>query len=182
MHRILIVVLALALAAAAFVGLPSDGGTRAQAGTSAESYNRTDRAFAASMLPHHEGGVKLGGMAADKGVDSDIRRLGRDIVSAQTREARTLRNMVRRFRTAPSMPEAIMQRDMLDMRALQAATGTEFDRRWIDVISAHHSAAIQMAQIEVQGGRNRAARRLARSIVVTQKRELEQFNRLAFWV
>lgn len=97
---------------------------------------------------------------------------------AQSREAATLRRMVRRFRTKPSMPEAIEEHDVMGMRKLKAASGPEFDRLWLDVISAHHSAAIQMAQIEARGGRNASARRLARTIITTQKRELARFNKL----
>jgi uncharacterized protein (DUF305 family) len=160
----------------ALVGLLAvAGGAQARS----HSYNATDAAFAAGMLPHHEGGVELGRLAAQKGVNADIRRLGGEIVTAQTREARTLRRMVRQFRTRAEMPEPIEERDMRDMRRLQAASGAEFDRLWLDVIGAHHAAAIQMAQIEAEGGRNAEARRLARRIVSTQERELAQFNRLA---
>lgn len=142
------------------------------------TYNGTDASFASMMLPHHQGGVKLGKMAAEKGVNADIRRLGRNIVAAQTREIRTLRRMVLQFNTRPSMAPEIERRDEIDMKKLRRASGTEFDRMWLDVISAHHMAAIQMARMEVQGGRNAAARQLARRIVAAQRRELAQFNKL----
>lgn len=142
------------------------------------TYNSTDAAFAAMMLPHHEGGVKLGRMADDKGQNAEIRNLGRGIFTSQARQARTLRRMVRRFGTRATMPREIMRRDEIDMSRLERATGAEFDAIWLDVISAHHVGAIQMGQMEARGGRNAAARSLARRIVAEQRRELARFNAL----
>lgn len=144
----------------------------------APAYNATDTAFTSLMTPHHTGGVELGRLAVRKGVDPQVRRLGRDIVVAQSRELRTLRRMLRVFGAEPLMPEAIEERDMMGMRMLRAASGAEFDRLWLDVISGHHSAAIQMALIEVRGGRYPQATRLAREIVRTQSRELRRFTAL----
>lgn len=157
--------------------------TLAVVGVSASSaasrdFNQTDAAFAAAMLPHHEGGLKLGKLAAEKGVDPDIRRLGRQIFNAQTREARTLRAMVREFRTKAAMSAPIEARDMREMRKLTRASGAKFDRMWLEVISGHHSAAIQMAQIQRRGGKNAEARLLARRIIAAQERELAEFNKL----
>jgi uncharacterized protein (DUF305 family) len=154
----------------------SSGSSAAQTGTGLS--NRTDAAFAALMLPHHEGGVKLGQMAAQKGVNAEIRQLGRQIVKAQTSEAKTLRRMVRQFKTTAAMAPEIERRDELDMLMLRSATGMEFDRMWLMVISGHHMSAIQMAQMETRGGRNTAARLLARRIVIEQRRELADFNTL----
>lgn len=166
----------LLLAALALVGALAVSATTTSAAKT--SYNGTDAAFAAMMLPHHLGGVKLGKMAAEKGQNAEIRQLGENIVSAQTRESKTLRSMVQQFRTKPSMPPEIMRRDEIDMKKLEKASGAEFDRMWLDVISSHHMAAIQMAQMEARGGRNVAARSLARDIVKAQRGELAKFNRL----
>ena len=140
--------------------------------------NSTDAAFASMMLPHHEGGVELGQMAATKAQTPQIRALGRSIAASQSRQARTLRSMVRRFDTrAMTSPEA-RERNRIDMRRLRAATGVAFDRMWLDVISAHHMGAIQMGEMEARGGHNAAARSLARRIVSAQRRELNRFNGL----
>lgn len=146
---------------------------------SGSNFNGTDAAFAAMMLPHHQGGVKLGRLAASKGTTAQIRKLGRGIVSAQSREAKTLARMVKEFKTTPSTTKEIEQRAMMDMRTLSAASGSSFDRQWLNVISAHHMAAIQMAQMEQRGGTNSAAESLARKIIATQRHELAQFNTLS---
>lgn len=173
--RLLTAVLVLGLMAAgiAFAQGNSDG-------TDARSprANGTDRMFVTLMTPHHEGGVQLGRMAAEKGTDPRVVRLGRAIVKEQSAEIGRLRSWATRLGVKPAMPEPIEKRDMIDMRKLRAASGGEFDRMWLDVISAHHAAAIQMALMERAGGRYRPAVRLATSIVASQSAQLRQFNAL----
>lgn len=142
------------------------------------TYNATDAAFAAMMLPHHQGGVDLGELAATKGTNADVRRLGQNIIKTQSRQAKTLERMVRRFQTKASTRPEVMRRNELDMAKLKRLTGADFDRAWLDVISAHHMAAIMMADMEARGGRDSSARSLARRIVKEQRSELAQFNRL----
>lgn len=152
----------------------SSDGTEAQGG-----YNKTDAAFAANMLPHHEGGVKLGQLAVDKGIDPQVKSIDQDIVDAQTAEIETLKRILQDSGGgSPVMPGPIEQRDMADMAKLQAASGQEFDRLSLEVISGHHSAAIQMAEIEKVGGKSSDAKELATSIVETQSSELTKFNTL----
>lgn len=169
----------LGVLAVVIAALPLSGASLAGAQAGSNSYNQTDAAFASMMLPHHEGGVELGKIAAEKGTNEDVRRLGRGIVETQTREAKTLRRMVKKFKTKPSVAPETEDRDKLDMSKLESASGVEFDRLWLDVISGHHSAAIQMAQFENRGGQNAAARRLARKIIAKQRSELGQFNELS---
>lgn len=76
------------------------------------------------------------------------------------------------------MPEPIHEREMIDMEKLRAASGTDFDRLWLDVISAHHMGAIQMAFMEENGGANEPAMKLAASIVESQSAQLDEFNAL----
>lgn len=64
------------------------------------------------------------------------------------------------------------------MMALKTASGAKFDKLWLDVISAHHSAAIQMAEIEKRAGKLPEAKRLSESITQSQSEELMRFNTL----
>lgn len=142
------------------------------------SANGTDRAFVALMIPHHTGGVELGKLAAEKGTNPEVVRLGREIEAEQSREIVDLQAMARRLGVTPYMPQPIEEREMIDMERLRAASGVEFDRMWLDVISAHHMGAIQMALIERNGGVYRPATTLASSIIESQSAQLAEFNRL----
>lgn len=169
---LLALTLGLALAVS---GCGDDGDGSAAAD---RAYNQTDAAFAASMVHHHEGGVELGTLAAEKGVNPQVKQLGAGIVDEQERELKTLERLVRDTKTRPIMPAAIAARDKADMMALKSASGEEFDKLWLDVISAHHSAAIQMAEIEARGGKLPEATSLSKAIARSQSKELTQFNQL----
>jgi uncharacterized protein (DUF305 family) len=142
----------------------------------ATRYNKTDAAFAAIMLPHHGTGVALANLAAVKATDAQVRGLATHIGKEQRHEIKTLRHLVHRFKTRQATTRETTRRNEIELRGLKAASGVAFDRMWLDVISRHHMAAIQLAQVEVRGGRNAQARRLARKIVRSERAELSELN------
>ena len=75
------------------------------------------------------------------------------------------------------MPAEVERRDAIDMRRLIATSDGTFDRMWLDVISADHTAAIQLAEMEGRGGRNAAARRLVRQIIAAQAARARRIQR-----
>ncbi len=154
------------------------GGDDDGSGSADRDFNQTDAAFAPSMLPHHEAGVELGMLAAQKGTDPQIKKLGQGIVEEQGREVKILEGFISEFDAEPIPSEPIEKSGMMDMKALMQASGEKFDELWLAVISAHHAAAIQMAQIEAPGGKSPEARKLAKSIIRSQSEELKQFNEL----
>ncbi len=150
-----------------------------QAATGADRpYNQAVAAFVASMVHHHEGGVELGKLAVDEGVDPQVKQLGKGIVEEQAKEIKTLERLIRETKAPKIMPTAIAEHDEADMMALDAASGAMFDELWLDVISAHHSAAIQMAEIEKRAGKLPEAKQLSESITKSQSEELTRFNAL----
>ncbi len=123
--------------------------------------------------------MELGRLAAEKGTNPEIVRLGRDIVTEQSAELELLDAWASRLGVTSGMPAPIMDHDMIDMARLSAAKeGMDFDRLGLDVISTHHSAAIQMALMERNGGRYAPAVQLSRSIIESQSAQLEEFNDL----
>ncbi len=175
--RVLVTATVLAVA----VALAACGSKKASAGGSVgKGYNQTDVAFVANMAPHHMAGVDLGRLAASKGVNAKVKSIGQAIDTTQSSELRKLNGFLKTFGDAqPQMLPPVDERGMMDTEKLAAASGPNFDRKWLDVISAHHGAAIQMAQIEVAGGQYGPAKSLAQSIISTQSRELSEFNQLS---
>lgn len=186
--RLGVVVVGVALAATACAGSsagPAAGSGSSAAATASSSspsptaaFNSTDVAFVAGMTPHHKGGIELGTLAADKGVNPTVKQLGAGIMAKQTEELTTLQGLLSTYGSQPDMVEPIDVRDKRDMAALATLKGAAFDRKWLEVISGHHSAAIQMAMIEKSGGQDPAARALSEAIIVQQTKELTQFNAL----
>jgi uncharacterized protein (DUF305 family) len=65
-----------------------------------------------------------------------------------------------------------------DMAALDAATGAEAERLFLEQMIEHHTGAIEMARTEVGDGKNTDAVAMAENIVSTQQAEIDQMDDL----
>src|SRR3546814_19310625 len=61
-----------------------------------------------------------------------------------------------------------------DMAALEAATGAEASRLFLEQMTMHHEGAIEMAQDDVDNGQTADAVALAQTIVATQTAEIAE--------
>lgn len=64
------------------------------------------------------------------------------------------------------------------MQQLAAASGTEFDARWLELMIAHHRGAVPMAGRELEFGLNPDALDLARTIAQTQAVEIGEMEQM----
>ena len=76
----------------------------------------------------------------------------------------------------PTMPGMMSS---ADMAKLKAATGTEFDKLFLQMMIVHHQGAIMMAQAELAHGANPDAKALAGRIVKTQQAEIVAMQQMA---
>ena len=65
-----------------------------------------------------------------------------------------------------------------DMAALEAATGAEASRLFLEQMTMHHEGAITMAQDEVDNGQNPDAIAMAQTIIDTQTAEIATMQEL----
>ncbi|GGM09747.1 DUF305 domain-containing protein [Nakamurella endophytica] len=77
--------------------------------------------------------------------------------------------------TAMSMPGEMTDEQM---QALEAATGPEFDRMFLQMMIEHHTGAVEMAQTELEQGSNSDALQLAESIKSSQTEEIATMQQL----
>ena len=64
------------------------------------------------------------------------------------------------------------------MAALEAASGPDFDRLFLEMMIEHHEGAIEMAQTELEDGEDADALDLAQSIADSQAAEVEEMQAL----
>jgi uncharacterized protein (DUF305 family) len=65
-----------------------------------------------------------------------------------------------------------------DMVALDAATGAEFERLWLQMMIEHHRGAVTMAQQVLAEGSDARVLDLAREIIAAQQREIDQMTQM----
>jgi uncharacterized protein (DUF305 family) len=151
---------------------------------SAGTVNDADVTFAQNMIPHHRQAVEMGTMAAEKASDPEIKQLAAQIKAAQDPEIATLTGWLSAWGkpTAPATGhEGMSMPGMMsdaEMNQLKAASGTDFDRMFAQMMIAHHNGAIQMAKDEQAKGANTAAKGLAATIERTQSAEIAQLQKI----
>ncbi len=77
--------------------------------------------------------------------------------------------------TTMSMPGMMSD---ADMQQLTAASGTEFDRLFLQQMIVHHQGALEMADTELAQGSNTAALALAQSIKTSQTAEITEMQQM----
>ncbi|MFI7705059.1 DUF305 domain-containing protein [Nonomuraea sp. NPDC049480] len=148
------------------------------------AFNDADVMFAQMMIPHHEQAVEMAGLAETRASDKEIRELAAKIKAAQDPEIQTMRGWLTEW--GKPMPSEGMDHGMghdmpgmmseEDMKKLKDAKGAAFDRRFAELMIAHHDGAIEMARTEQSQGSDPEAKELAKAIEAAQQAEVEQMQ------
>ena len=168
-----------AIAVTLGIAVSACGGSQSGDSPPGGAANGTDRAFAEEMIPHHRSAVDMARIAADQAEHPEIKALAGDIAAMQTAEVAELENAVDRFRSDGVEKVALGVPDHatgMDADSSTLADAKPFDRRFIDTMITHHQGAIRMAQLELKQGGDAEMKRMARTIVDNQTREIDQLN------
>jgi uncharacterized protein (DUF305 family) len=160
---------------------------------SGEKFNDADVTFAQSMILHHEQAVEMAKMGQMHASTSEVKDLADKVEAAQGPEIDTLTGWLKAWgEDVPSDSGDGMDHDMGsmesddmpgmmsddDMMKLDAATGADFDRMFLTMMTEHHTGAIKMAKTEQSDGQNPDAVALAKKIETDQTAELAQMKDL----
>jgi uncharacterized protein (DUF305 family) len=152
----------------------------ASASASAE-FNDADVAFVQGMLPHHEGALEMAQLAEGRAQDPRVLDLASRIEAAQEPEIETMTGWLQAWGQPESddmggMDHGGMGGMDMDMSGLEAASGPEFDRMFLDMMSEHHQQAVEMAETEISDGENTDAIALAEEISTSQAAEIDEMQ------
>jgi uncharacterized protein (DUF305 family) len=190
-RRVVALVAALLLA-----GCTSDGGslaapsTKDRSGAPAKGLNNTDVMFLQMILPHHRQGVELAGLGHTKGSREELVQLAAAIESTQADEAELLAGILADAGAPQTPPAAPGGEDPhaahgglpgtseQQVAALRAATGADFERRFLSTMMAHQGDAIQLAKMELASGTDKRLVDLARRIEQSRTAQIGQMQRL----
>lgn len=143
---------------AAEVGKPSD----------------TDATWAAMMIPHHQTGIAMAEMAADKAETDALRRAAEESRRGQEEDLPRLHKIIDAAGKSPMSPEKqIEEMNQHEMDVLESLSGADFDRHWITVVSGHHMAAIMMTETAMTCNASQEASALQKKIRTEQLGEID---------
>lgn len=150
-----------------------------------EAANAADEMFATMMIPHHQQAIEMSNLLLDKdGIDQRVRDLAQQIADAQAPEIETMTGWLQEWGVPyePDQMHGMGQEDGMmsheDMTALEAATGTEASRLFLEQMIAHHEGAVDMANTALDGGAHPDVRTLAEHIVASQTDEVTAMRKL----
>ena len=145
-------------------------------------HNAADTIFAQRMIPHHEQAVEMSETILQKNdIPSSVTDLATRIKAAQAPEIETMTNWLKTWNESPTMGAGHNKDGMMgadDMKALEAAQGTEAAKLFLTQMITHHQGAVRMAQTETSQGQNADAIQLSKDIVTAQEAEIKEMQAL----
>ena len=138
-----------------------------------------DIAFAAGMIPHHQGAIDMANIELKYGKDSQMRTLATNVIQAQQSEIiqmqRWLDNNIKQ-----SVANNDRQMPEMDMAShttmMQGITDANPDIAFAKGMIPHHQMAIQMAEFELKNGKDTKMLALAKQIKNAQDPEISQMQ------
>lgn len=144
------------------------------------TYGSLDIMFAQMMIPHHEQAIEMSDLALERSSDPEILALAQQIKAAQAPEIEQMTAWIEATGSGMTMDHDMGMDGMLseaEMTSLRDATGTDFDRLYLEGMIQHHEGAIEMADMIVDSA-NAEARDLADAIISSQTAEIELMRTL----
>jgi uncharacterized protein (DUF305 family) len=172
-------------------GSTSMGSMSTAPGTSASStatHKGADVTFATDMIPHHGQAILMADMALTDATSAQVKKLATQIKAAQDPEITTMSGWLKQWgapvpstsMSAGSMGGMSMNGMMsaAEMAKLGSASGTAFDKLWVQMMIKHHRGALEMAGAELSAGQDTAAKALAQSINDSQSKQIATMQAL----
>ena len=182
---------------------PNTPGPMVTAPAADGDHNQADVMFSRMMIPHHEDAIEMAKLAQTRSDNPDVKALAAQIQAAQQPEIEQMKGWLASW-NEPTMPAGMGQGGMGpdgmgqggnmpggmptgmpggmmssgDMTKLEGLSGSEFDREFLTMMTAHHETAINMARAVQANGRYEPTKTLAANIISSQTEEINQMAEL----
>jgi uncharacterized protein (DUF305 family) len=147
-----------------------------------------DQSYMRRMTAHHEQGVELAILAADKAQDPNLRALARLMAANQKGEIAVFQQWWRSWfpgTLLPASPEdhATMPGmvSVEQMEGLKRTDGAQFDPLFVSLMTAHHNGAIAMADEVVRSDADLRLRLMSHAIRHSQQGEIQLMHGREGW-
>ncbi|MFG1866463.1 DUF305 domain-containing protein [Micromonospora arborensis] len=144
-------------------------------------HNSMDVWFVRMMIPHHAQALAMAELAPDRAADPDVRALADRIRASQGPEM----GMMRGWLQTRGLPAEVQGHDHGTMRGMQspeamrqlaAVRGADFDRLFVQMMTAHHEGAIELATNLLTVGSDLTLNEFANSVATEQTVEIQRMR------
>ena len=159
-------------------------------GSAARHDSPYDLSFIDMMMMHHRQGLAMARLAEDRGQLPELKEFAQRVIADQEKDNSELQGLRDRFYAGEpkadkmrmggmTMTAAEMRRTSeADMRKLQAATGGEFDRLFLDILTKHHQMAISMSRDAVRRAEHAEVKEFARTTIAKQTKDIGEMAQM----
>jgi uncharacterized protein (DUF305 family) len=150
-------------------------------------YTKADVEFMQGMIAHHAQAIVMAHLAEKNSTNTQLLKLSRKIDQSQVPEIAIMQDWLRRYKQfAPdtSSWRGMVMDGMLsaeELKALETARGTEFDRLFLNGMIKHHAGALRMVDDLFKSpgaGQEVDANVFANDVVVAQTAEIGIMRRM----
>lgn len=135
-----------------------------------------DLKFIDELTAHHNDGIQMSELAVQRTQSPELREMAQKMVTDQQSEIQKLSGF--RERWYADSPEHVDRTGSMQSPDLMAATGMEFDRKFLDAMIEHHPGAIYLGLEAIQRARHSEIRKLGRKTADTQIKELNDMRKM----
>ena len=179
----------IALLAATLVGtlITRDGGSHdnhnmGKMGSSSNAQlSASDVMFLQMMIPHHQQAVEMSKLAVKSSKDAKLLALAENIADSQAREIVQMEKWLLGADDNSSMDHSMHSMGGMlsteDLSALSAATGTTFDKLWLEGMIGHHDGAIDMTEM-ISNAKNPEIKTFGENVVKDQAAQIVQMKEM----
>ena len=147
--------------------------------SSSGSLSGADVMFLQMMIPHHQQAVDMSTLALEKTTNPQLRDLATRIKSAQTSEIAQMKKWLSDAGASEdpghSMSGMGGMLSATEFAALKSATGTTFDRLWLEGMIGHHDGAIHMTNM-IEDAENPEIKVFGENVVKVQSAEIKEMR------
>lgn len=150
--------------------------------SSASVLKGADIMFLQMMIPHHQQAVDISNLALTKSKDTELIALATSIRDGQADEIVQMKQWLKDADADIEMGH--MMHDSMggmlsesDLSTLNSATGSEFDRLWLQGMIGHHNGALHMVNM-ITDSSNPLIKTFGEKIFSTQSSEITQMQKM----
>jgi uncharacterized protein (DUF305 family) len=168
---------------------PAPAGADAAEGTgiaipaAASVHNDTDVMFLQMMITHHGQGLEMTKLAAQKATRAEIKQLAAAIDLTQSEEVKIMTSWLKSWNEGTAVSHdmsahtdhgGLPATGPEQIAALGKASGADFDRTFLALMSGHQGAAAEMTNLVASAGQNPETREIARRIKESRQAQVAQ--------
>ncbi len=177
-----IAVLLLLLGLFLFRGSDSDMGAHDMGAmgnqSSSAAMNSSEIMFLQMMIPHHEQAVVMSDLALENSTNKEVLAIAAQIKAAQSPEIAQMKSWLDTAGAGYMPGHDVGMNGMLsdsDITVLKSATGSTFDKLFLEGMIAHHEGAIEMTKM-VEKSNSSEIKTLRDAIIKSQSAEISELK------